>query len=153
MDPVEINAGTYYLRQLRADDLLDDREALRAFAFDDPDAHIADRARGWESDTGYTWAVADPPTGALLGEVGLTEVDHATGQAQAICWVAPRRRGHGIAGVALSSVLRFGFAALDLRTVDYAHPIADTPAARVAEKLGWQRLAATDSRQTWRTTA
>jgi RimJ/RimL family protein N-acetyltransferase len=150
MDPVEINAGTYYLRQLRADNLFDDREALRAFAFTDPDAHIAGRAAGWLADTGYTWAIADPPTGALLGEVGLTALDVHTGRAEAICWVAPDRRGRGIAGVALASVLRFGFAALDLHTVDYSHPIVDTAAARVAEKLGWQRLDVAGPRQTWR---
>jgi RimJ/RimL family protein N-acetyltransferase len=49
-------------------------------------------------------------------------------------------------------VLRFGFAALDLHTVDYSHPIADTAAARVAEKLGWQRLDVAGPRQTWRAT-
>ncbi|HEX3778240.1 MAG TPA: GNAT family N-acetyltransferase [Pseudonocardiaceae bacterium] len=137
MDPVEINAGSYYLRQLRADDLIDDRETLRAFGFADPDAHIAGRSAGWQADTAYTWAIADPPTGTLLGEVGLASVDRATGHAEAICWVAVDQRGHGIAGTVLGSVLRFGFGALDLRAVDYSHPPSDTAAARVAEKLGW----------------
>ena len=36
MEPVEINAGAYYLRQLRADDLIDDRPAL-VDAFADAD--------------------------------------------------------------------------------------------------------------------
>jgi RimJ/RimL family protein N-acetyltransferase len=116
MDPVEINAGTCYLRQLRADDLLDDRDVLRANGCDDPDAYIATRADGWQADTAYLWAIADPPTGALLGEVGL--VDVRTGTARAVCWLVADQRGTDIERTALDSVLRFGSDALDLRRID-----------------------------------
>lgn len=45
MEPVEINAGSWYLRALRADE--------------------------WASDTGYSWAVCEPTTGEVLAEVTL----------------------------------------------------------------------------------
>ena len=115
MDPVEINAGTAYLRQLRADDLLDDRDSLRANGFPDPDAHIATRAAGWQTDTAYFWAIADPPTGALLGEVGLVDVQDGT--ARAVCWVVPGQRGTDLERAALDAVRRFGSGALDLRRI------------------------------------
>jgi RimJ/RimL family protein N-acetyltransferase len=115
VDPIEINAGAYYLRQLRADDLMDDRTTLRANGFPDPDAHIAARAEGWRADTDYTWGIADPPTGALLGEVGLTAVHD--GIAQVMCWVAPKHPDRDIADIALASVRRFGFGALGLRDI------------------------------------
>ena len=115
MDPIEINAGTAYLRQLRADDLLDDRDVLRANGCDDPDGYIAARARDWLADTAYIWAIADPSTGALLGEVGL--IDIHDGVARAVCWLVPDQRGTGIDRTAVDSVLRFGFDALDLRRI------------------------------------
>ena len=114
MDPVEINAGTSYLRQLRADDLLDDRDTLRANGVDDPDAHIAERAAAWRADTAYHWVIADPPTGALLGEVGLVDVHDGT--ARTICWLVEEHRGKGIERTVLDSVIRFGSGALGLRT-------------------------------------
>ena len=114
MEPIEINAGIVYLRQLRADDLLDDRDALRANGFDDPDAHLAESADGWRTETGYTWVIADPPTGALLGEVGL--VDVREGRARAVCWLVEQHRGRGIEDTVLDTVTRFAEGALDLRT-------------------------------------
>jgi RimJ/RimL family protein N-acetyltransferase len=115
MDLIEINAGTVYLRQLRADDLLDDRGTLRANGVGDPDAHIARCAADWQADTAYRWAIADPPTGALLGEVGLVDVHDGT--ARAVCWLVAGQRDSGIDSVVLDSVTRFGLGALDLRRI------------------------------------
>jgi RimJ/RimL family protein N-acetyltransferase len=150
VDPIEINAGTYYLRQLRADDLLDDRIPLRANGFPDPTEHMAARADGWRTETAYTWAIAEPTTGVLLGEVGLADVNGDT--ARAICWVLPDRRGSGIARVALGSVLRFGFGALNLRTIDWTHPIGNAAAARLAATLGWTRIDEFAGQLRWRAT-
>ena len=71
MEPVEINAGRYYLRQLRGDDLLDDRPALAAAGVSAPEGYVDRRAREWAGDESYSWAIAEPTTGALLGEVVL----------------------------------------------------------------------------------
>lgn len=50
MDPIEINAGPWYLRALHLDD--------------------------WSSDTRYTWAICEATTGEPVGEVTF---DPATG--------------------------------------------------------------------------
>lgn len=71
MEPIEINAGSWYLRALRADERVDDRPALRDGGVTDPD-YVADRARQWETEEHFSWAVCEPTTGELLAEVGLT---------------------------------------------------------------------------------
>ncbi|HEV2784659.1 MAG TPA: GNAT family N-acetyltransferase [Actinophytocola sp.] len=153
MEPVEINLGLYYLRALRADEHIDDRPAvLEGFA--DPDtrrwvpgyqiddladagAYIARRTREWARDVRYSWAVADPFTGELLGEVGLKELDLTAGTAEAACWTHPAGRGRGMASRALAAALRFGFGAVGLKCVVYRHFSSNLASARVAEKCGF----------------
>ncbi len=99
MEPVEINAGQWYLRALRADGRIDDRPALADLGVTDPD-HVAHSAAAWSADTGYSWAVCNPTTGELLAEATL---DPATGE------IATRARdGHADAAIAAAeSVARF----------------------------------------------
>lgn len=70
MEPIEINAGAWYLRALRADDRIDDRPALAELGEADAD-YVAKRTANWETDTAYSWAVCEPTTGELLAEVTL----------------------------------------------------------------------------------
>ncbi|RBM23552.1 GNAT family N-acetyltransferase [Prauserella sp. PE36] len=153
MEPVEINAGGYYLRQLRADHRLDDRPAL-VEAFTDPvqqrfvpgyvvdDLHSASayvelRASEWASGKRCSWAVAEPTTGDLLGEVGLKTLDLDAGTAETAVWVRPAARGRGVAVAAVGAALRFGFGALGLRSVDYRHDPANHASGRVARRCGF----------------
>ena len=102
MDPIEINAGQWYLRGLRADDRIDDRPGLAELGATDPD-HVSRSAAAWSADSRYSWAVCEPTTGELLAEVTL---DPATGE------VASRARaGHDdAAGAAAECVRRFAAA-------------------------------------------
>ncbi|MGB0876722.1 MAG: hypothetical protein ACPGXI_06625 [Mycobacterium sp.] len=70
MEPVEINAGTWYLRALRADDRVDDRPALANLGERRVD-YVEERAAQWDSETLCSWAVCEPTTGELLAEVTL----------------------------------------------------------------------------------
>ena len=106
MQPVEINAGRWYLRALRADDRVDDRPALADLAEHDP-GYVARSAAGWTDDTGYGWAVCEPTTGELLAEV---RVDPRLGVLS-----TRARAGHDdAAAAAAESVRRFAAAALNL---------------------------------------
>ena len=153
MEPVEINAGDHYLRQLRADDRIDDRPTLLA-AFADPelrrwaagvrvddlaqaDRYVRRRAQEWIEDRRCSWAVANPQTGALVGEVGLKDLDLAQGVAEVSCWTHPDHRGRGIAVAAVQAVLRFGFGGLDLHHVSYRHAAGNTASRLVAERCGF----------------
>lgn len=152
MEPVEINAGTYYLRQLRADDRIDDRPALlEAFAdaetqryrssrIADLDAatdYIRTREREWASDERYTWVVADQTTGALLGEVDLKNIDPVDRTAELSCWTHPAHRGKGIITPAIQAVLRFAYGGLELHHISYQHAASNQVSRRVAEKCGF----------------
>jgi hypothetical protein len=102
LDPVEINAGQWYLRGLRADGRIDDRPALADLGIIDPE-YVARSDAQWAADSRYSWAVCEPTTGELLAEVTL---DPTTGA------VATRARaGHeNAAGEAAESVRRFAAA-------------------------------------------
>ncbi|SHT55873.1 Uncharacterised protein [Mycobacteroides abscessus subsp. abscessus] len=54
MEPIEINAGAWYLRALRADERMDDRPALTSLGVDDAD-YVTGRAADWDSDRLYSW--------------------------------------------------------------------------------------------------
>ena len=153
VEPVEVNAGAYYLRSLRADDRIDDRPAVLA-AFTDAEtarwvpeysvttmaeagAYIAERGREWLDDERCSWAVALPSTGELIGEVGLKHLDLASGTADIACWTHPAHRGRGVAAHAVAAAVRFGFGALDLRTVGYGYVDGNAASARVAAKCGF----------------
>ena len=105
MDPVEINAGQWYLRALRADSRIDDRPALADLGVTDPE-HVTRGAAAWSADTSYSWAVCEVTTGELLAEITLDPRTGAiatrvrTGQTQA-------------ATAATESVRRFAAAALN----------------------------------------
>jgi hypothetical protein len=106
MDPVEINAGTSYLRALRADERIDDRPALADLGETDPD-YVTRCTAQWASETGYSWAVCEPTTGELLAEVTV-DPRSATLSTRA-------RTGHDeTATVAAAAVRRFAAAALNL---------------------------------------
>lgn len=106
MQPVEINAGAWYLRALRADELMDDRPALAGLGEDDPD-YVGRRSAQWLSDTCYSWAVCEPTTGELLAEV---TVDPAT----ATLGVRARPGHDDATAVAADAVRRFAAGALGL---------------------------------------
>ena len=104
VEPIEINAGAWYLRALRADDRVDDRPALADMGQHDAE-HVARRATQWETDTLYSWAVCEPTTGELLAEVTL---DPASGNIG-----LQARRGHAQAAqTGADAVRRFADAML-----------------------------------------
>lgn len=163
MEPVEINAGEYYLRQLRADRLLDDRPLLmEAFAdtehrryvrnyrlgtLDEATEYVTLRAAQWACDERCSWAVAEPATGRLLGEVGLRDLDFTFGSAEASVWTHPAARGNGVAVTALSAALRFGFGGLGLTEIVYRHRESNAASAIVAQRCGFTRLGEADTSQ------
>jgi hypothetical protein len=106
VEPVEINAGAWYLRAPRDDDLIDDRPALADLGETDPD-YVTLCSAHWASDTGYTWAVCEPTTGELLAEVTLDPV--------AVTLRTRARAGHAdAAAIAAQSVRRFAAGALGI---------------------------------------
>lgn len=153
MEPVEINAGTFYLRHLRADDRVDDRPAL-VDGFDDPEmrrfvpqyenrtldeagTYITQRAADWAAEEHCGWAIAEPTTGRLLGEVVLKNIDAEAARAEIAVWVRRDARKQGVATAAVQAALRFGIGALDLAQVDYVCDTDNGASAALAQRCGF----------------
>lgn len=162
MEPVEINAGACYLRAFRADDRLDDRPALvEAFAdavmrkyvpqytvgnLVQAGEYIEVRAKGWADDDRCTWAIAEPTTGVLIGEVGLKNLaSDDAGVGEAAIWIHPGARRRGVAAAALGAAVRFGFGAVDLTRVDYVCDDDNTASAALAARCGFTHVGPTTS--------
>jgi RimJ/RimL family protein N-acetyltransferase len=94
------------------------------------------------------WAAEDRQSGAFLGDFGIgnmgRSIDPPLGDDPEAGWVlAPAAHGHGFATEAMSAVLGWADANLSHpRLSCIIHP-ENTPSLRVAEKLGFQRIAAT----------
>jgi RimJ/RimL family protein N-acetyltransferase len=153
-EPIEINAGAWYLRALRSDERVDDRPAVLA-SFRDPDirrwrhrpppddpataeAYIRQRIRDWTDEKRLSWAVCPATTGEMQGEVELVDLDLPMGTAEIACWALPAARGLGMITTAVSAVLRFGFDGLGLHRVEYQWADGNAASARVAHKCGFR---------------
>ncbi|MGH3949359.1 MAG: GNAT family N-acetyltransferase [Pseudonocardiaceae bacterium] len=161
MEPVEINAGAYYLRQLRADDRLDDRPALIP-AFADPEMrryvpqytidtleqageYVASRAAEWADGLRCSWAIAEPTSGRLLGEVGLKNLDLTAATGEVAVWVHSEARGKGVAATAVDAAVRFGVGALGLVQVDFMCDEDNRASAALARHCGFELVGPTES--------
>ncbi|MEO9220505.1 MAG: GNAT family N-acetyltransferase [Mycobacteriaceae bacterium] len=157
MEPIEINAGTWYLRALRADEKVDDRPVLLTAAAD-PDTeryapvlpstdlaaatdYVRRRELQWTNDSWYSWAVCEPATGEMLAEVGLRHLEPRQRSAELACWTAPAHRRQGVMTNAIGAVLRLAFAAeslggLGLHRVGYLHAEGNAASAALAARCG-----------------
>ncbi|MCP3805106.1 GNAT family N-acetyltransferase [Allokutzneria sp. A3M-2-11 16] len=149
MEPNAIDAGACLLRRLSPDD-----RPVLVEAFADPEirrwlptrlpdldaasAYLALRAREWARAERYSWALADPATDELLGEVALKNLDWTGRTARLECWTLPRARGRGLAVAAVGAATRFGFDELGLLEIGYGHGERNTASARVARKCGFR---------------
>ncbi|MGV9413326.1 hypothetical protein ACWDOP_25780 [Nocardia sp. NPDC003693] len=115
MEPIEINAGGWYLRAMRADERIDDRPALADGGITDPE-YVARRAAEWDAEKHFSWAVCVPTTAELVAEIGVTP--GSDGTAAVGGWA---RTGYEDAlADGLESVRRFVAGALGLDPVDVA---------------------------------
>ncbi|MFT3714679.1 MAG: hypothetical protein QM774_01665 [Gordonia sp. (in: high G+C Gram-positive bacteria)] len=109
MEPVEVNAGAWYLRGLRADDRLSDVAALTDLGAADPAGYVAGTEDGWRAGDRCVWAVCEPTTGELLAVVGVRapagSASRMTGRA--------RSGGTEALAAAVGPVRRFAREALD----------------------------------------
>ncbi|AZG44847.1 GNAT family N-acetyltransferase [Gordonia insulae] len=113
MEAVEINAGAWYLRALRADDRISDVPALDDLGLDDPAGYVASATAGWSAETAFTWAVCEPTTGELVALIGFRD------DGTPVPLQGRARSGHQSAlAAATGPVARFGAAAIGLEITD-----------------------------------
>ncbi|MBR7837577.1 GNAT family N-acetyltransferase [Actinospica durhamensis] len=157
LEPLHLTAGRFYLRPPEAAD----HDALGA-ALSDPGivrwntglamaaAPAAERAgmwlrlraQNWANGTGAYFVVLDAVTGALLGTVGIRDIDRVPQQALASYWTVPSARGRGVAAAALETVSGWAespveLGGLGLIRLSLDHALANSASCRVAEKAGY----------------
>lgn len=95
-----------------------------------------DRQRGRLAEgVGYSFCIADANSDIALGTAGLWLAQLAHGRATIGYSVAPRNRGRGIAGRALTALTEFAWTILELHRIElYIEPwnIASTGTAEIA---------------------
>ncbi|MCP5521743.1 MAG: GNAT family N-acetyltransferase [Verrucomicrobiales bacterium] len=93
----------------------------------------------WTAGTGAIFGVETCDGNALVGSIGLREIDRAHSQAELGFYVGVPWWGRGYATAAIRALLPFAFGPLGLNRV-YAHHMVRNPASgRVLEKTGFRR--------------
>jgi RimJ/RimL family protein N-acetyltransferase len=150
VEPVEINAGEYYLRAFRNDDRINDVPAIvEAYADEDtrcdlelagvdgPEVFVAFMTDGWKNDDRWSWAVCDATTAEMLAGIVVRDVDHELKTAEVTCWTQPGHRDGDVLPAALNSVLGWVYGAMDMHRITYRHAVSDEASQRVAEQCGF----------------
>ncbi|GAA3633677.1 RimJ/RimL family protein N-acetyltransferase [Lentzea atacamensis] len=153
MEPVEINAGEYYLRAFRNDDRVNDVPALVETYADEETRRYMHRLtmedvtaaelfivlmnNGWPKDYRWSWAVCDAVTADVAAGIVLHSIDRKFGSAEVTCWAHPAHRGKGVVPTALNAVLGWAFGAADMHRIVYKHSVSNLASQRVAEKCGF----------------
>ena len=101
---------------------------------------ISQREQAWAEGRSVDLAVTDPPSGAVIGEVGLSGFDPVRRAALIGWWMAEDWRGQGRAGEAVRLVVDWALSEGPLEAV-MAEIGADNPAsAAVARRAGLRRI-------------
>ena len=153
VEPVEINAGEYYLRAFRNDDRINDVPAIVEAYADErtrrylprleingapaAELYVDHLTKGWEHDHRYSWAVCEAVTSEVLAGIVIRDIDLRYGFGEVTCWTQPEHRGRGVLPIALNSVLGWAFGAADLHRIVFRHAVSDKASQRVAEKCGF----------------
>ncbi|MFG2128466.1 GNAT family N-acetyltransferase [Streptomyces sp. NPDC048751] len=104
---------------------------------EDARRRIARMHERWRAETGAVWAVARPDGGAVVGLIGLNDVDLAGGSAEVVYWVLPPARGHGVVVEATRHLSRWALDDLGLHRLRLCHSVANEASCRVAAKAGY----------------
>ncbi|WP_319461491.1 GNAT family N-acetyltransferase [Micromonospora sp. RTP1Z1] len=146
--PVCLDAGPFRLRPWRGDDA-----AVVLAAYRDPEirirslssvddlsaatAWIDERIDGWRSGAAAAFAVIDPTSGAVLGNVRL-RIDHPPVEGEVGYWTLPAARGRRVASTALDAVSGWAFGVLGLARLRLIHAVTNPASCRVADRGGFR---------------
>lgn len=148
-EPVEIAAGwlqlTPWTYDLAAEmlELINDPE-FRRWYVRPPDLGdgaaerwITRRTERWRSADMLSFAVREASTGALLGDVQLTDLSQWDGSAWIGYSTLPAARGRGVAPHAVAAMTRWGFQTIGLHRIQLGHAVENPASCRVAIKAGY----------------
>jgi RimJ/RimL family protein N-acetyltransferase len=96
-------------------------------------------AAGMRSGSGLATVIVDEEDGALLGSVGVHNIDPETGRCSAGYWVGAPARRRGIASRGLRLICAYAFAELGVQRIELWIEPANAPSLGVAEAVGFHR--------------
>ncbi|WP_370619875.1 GNAT family N-acetyltransferase [Mumia sp. Pv 4-285] len=99
-------------------------------------AWITSAEARWSVESGAQWAVVDRDD-ALLGRVGIRDVDLADGLTELGYWTVPAARGQGVAPRALTTVVRWMLDDIGFHRIEIEHSTENPASCRVAERVGF----------------
>lgn len=156
-----VASGRVRLRQSRPSDLdaiaalFSDDEALRYWshgAFESRAAaqtYLDGMAEGLADRSLFQWAIAEPEGDTLVGTVTVLGWDRRNRRAELGFILRPEWQGRGLATEAVTAVLDFAFAEMDLWRVEADADPANAGSLALLERLGFEREGL--ARQRWRT--
>jgi len=98
---------------------------------------IDDWNRRWLGERAARWAVVEPNSDRLLGQVGLRSIHLADGGADISYWLVPEGRGRGVATQSLQAVSDWAFEDLGVHRLEVHHAVANADSCRVAQRAGF----------------
>jgi RimJ/RimL family protein N-acetyltransferase len=112
-----------------------------------PQPYREDEARLWQrtaaaamrSGSGLPTLIVGEEDGALLGSVGVHNIDPESGRCSAGYWVAAPARGRGVASRGLRLICAYAFAELGVQRIELWIEPANASSLRVAEAVGFHR--------------
>ncbi len=111
------------------------------YSLADAQARIAHCIDAWQRRTEFAFGIFSASSEALLGCVGLNQIDRASRSANLGYWVGAPYRGRGVATTAASLAASIGFEELGFVRLEIVVLTHNAASQRVAEKLGATREA------------
>jgi ribosomal-protein-alanine N-acetyltransferase len=102
-------------------------------------AYIGRQHERLATGAGYSFCAADRDTDEAVGGTGLWLASLAAGRASAGYAIAPRWRGRGLAGQALTAVTRFAWSLPELHRIELYIEPWNAASCHTAESAGYQR--------------
>lgn len=106
------------------------------YAREESEAWISHAQAGWQQGGLFAFALFDTEGHAVVGGMGLNQLDRQHRSANLGYWVRSTRQGKGIAARAVPIVARFGFETLGLVRVEIVCAEQNLASRRCAEKAG-----------------
>jgi ribosomal-protein-serine acetyltransferase len=149
--PVDLQAGGVRLRPYRDTDAAPLCVAIQesvqtvgrwqdwcttAFSTEQAAGWIAHCKRSWLLGEHFELAIVATDTDAILGGIGVNQVNHEHNMANLGYWVRQSQQDRGIATLATRLATRFGFAMVALSRIEIVVALENMASRRIAEKTG-----------------
>ncbi|MFD7550725.1 GNAT family N-acetyltransferase [Streptomyces sp. NPDC059816] len=99
---------------------------------------LASRAEQAERGTAASFCVTDEWTGAILGHLGISNINDAMRVAIVGYWTLPEARGRGVASRALALASGWAFEQRGLHRLELGHAPGHGVSCRIAERVGFR---------------